>query len=252
MGEVPEPMRYPRSVPEVPFWVEINGRRVGNWTCSPDDLPALAVGWLIAEGYLRPGDELPRLEIVDDDGVLGVEVEIAAEGALEGDLERRHRREHGCGLFYYISCAPDRIGKVSWEGEPPDGELLVPLFQQLFELTREGGVGGLHAAALTDGVELINPILEVGRHNAVDKAIGRTLLEGRSTEGLGLILTARVSGEIALKAARARLSWIASRSVPTTLALAIAGTAGLPVLARTMGRDRYLHEPRPVSVEGWG
>ena len=61
---------------------------------------------------------------------------------------------------------------------------------------------------------------------------GAAVLEGADLRTLGLVTTARISGRIAAQAARAGLAWIASRSVPTTLALEIAGVAGIPVVAR--------------------
>lgn len=237
------------AVPESPFWLEINGRRVGSWTCSPEHLPALAAGWLLAQGYLDAQRRLPVLHQVEDDGVPGVRVALPAEQVLQGDLERRHRREHGCGLHYYIRCAPERIRNRAGRAALPDSAQFVPLFRSLFELSRGGDLGGLHAAALSDGTQLLFPIEEVGRHNAVDKVIGQAILAGAPLSDLGLVLTARISGEIALKAARAGLAWVASRSVPTTLAVQLSGLAGLPLLARAISKEPRLHSPRPAPVE---
>jgi FdhD protein len=190
------------------------------------------------------------MHLVDDDGVMGIRVELPAEQALQGDLERRHRREHGCGLLYFVRCAPERIRDRAGGKMPPAADLIAPLFRSLFALARRGELGGLHAAALTDGRELLFPVEEVGRHNAVDKVIGQALLAGTPTAGLGLILTARISGEIALKAARAGLGWVASRSVPTTLALEVAAHAGLPLLARAVSKEPRLHGIlRPAAEE---
>jgi FdhD protein len=77
----------------------------------------------------------------------------------------------------------------------------------------------------------------VGRHNGADKAIGGALLAGSALRGLGLMTSARISGEIAEKAARAGLAWVASRSVPTTMAVEIASAAGIPLIARAAARD---------------
>jgi FdhD protein len=118
---------------------------------------------------------------------------------------------------------------------------MTSLFRSLFALTRRGDLGGMHAAALSDGNELLFPLEEVGRHNAVDKVIGQAILSGTPTSGLGLVITARISGEIALKAARAGLAWVASRSIPTTLALELASLAGLPLLARAVSKEPRLH-----------
>jgi FdhD protein len=237
------------AVPESPFWLEINGRRVGSWTCSPEHLPALAAGWLLSQGYLDANRRPPALQLVDDDGIPGIRVALPAELVLQGDLERRHRREHGCGLHYYIRCAPERIRDGAGRAPLPEAELFAPLFRSLFALSRRGDLGGLHAAALSDGRELLFPIEEVGRHNAVDKVIGQAIMAGTPLAGLGLVLTARISGEIALKAARAGLAWVASRSIPTTLALEVAALAGLPLLARAAGKEARLHEATRTAQE---
>lgn len=232
------------AVPESPFWLEINGRRVGSWTCSPEHLPALAAGWLMAQGYLDAQHRPPNLRLVDDDGIPGIRVALPAEQALQGDLERRHRREHGCGLLYFTRCAPERIRHRSGGAALPRPEEFAPLFRTLFALSRRGDLGGMHAAALSDGRELLFPIEEVGRHNAVDKVIGQAILAGTALSDLGLVLTARISGEIALKAARAGLAWVASRSVPTTLAVEVAAHAGMPLLARAISKEPRLHGPQ--------
>jgi FdhD protein len=78
----------------------------------------------------------------------------------------------------------------------------------------------------------------VGRHNAVDRALGAAFLAGDGPQGCGLVLSARISGQMAMVAARAGIAWIASRSVPTRLALEIARAAGLPLIARA-GRQGH-------------
>ena len=241
----------PGAVPEIPIWVEVNGRRVAVWSCSPDHVRALAVGWLVAEGALTPGEELPDVELVDDAGILGARIRIAPEAAARVQAERDHRREHGCGLAYFVRCAPATIARPpSPEAIPGDAEFPA-LFRDLYasgEQYRE--TGGVHAAALSDGRTLLYRVEEVGRHNAVDKVIGLSLLEGRDPTGLGLVTTARISGDIALKAARARLGWIASRSVPTTLALEIAKMAGITIIGRAAGKEPRIYRPERSTPGG--
>ncbi|HEX7118137.1 MAG TPA: formate dehydrogenase accessory sulfurtransferase FdhD [Longimicrobiales bacterium] len=234
----------PGAVPEAPFWLELNGRRVATWSCTPEHLHALALGWLVAEGCLAPGEPLPPVEIVDEGDAIGARVRVPADRAARSDAERRHRREHGCGLVHFLHCEPHALDRGAGPGTLPDDADFPTLFRALFAAGdghRE--TGGVHAAALSDGRTLRHHIEEVGRHNAVDKAIGLALLGGEDPAGLGLVLTARISGEIALKAARARLRWIASRSVPTTLAVQIAGAAGIPILGRAVGKEPRLYAP---------
>jgi FdhD protein len=84
----------------------------------------------------------------------------------------------------------------------------------------------------------------------VDKAIGGGLLAGANLARLGLVLSARVSADIAAKAARAGLAWIASRSVPTTLAVEIAEAAGIPIIARAAGPEARVFAGAPAAADG--
>ncbi|HEY8374935.1 MAG TPA: formate dehydrogenase accessory sulfurtransferase FdhD [Nannocystis sp.] len=241
----------PGAVPETPIWVEVNGSRVAVWSCSPEHIRALAVGWLVAEGALAPGDDIPDIELLDDAGVLGARIRIAPEAAARMQAERDHRREHGCGLAFFVRCAPETIGRGPVAGVPPQDVDFPALFRELYasgEQYRE--TGGVHTAALSDGRSLLYRVEEVGRHNAVDKVIGMSLLDGRALAGLGLVTTARISGDIALKAARAGLGWIASRSVPTTLALAIANVAGITIVGRAAGKEPRVYRPERSTPGG--
>ena len=90
----------------------------------------------------------------------------------------------------------------------------------------------MHAAALSDGVALLHTAYDVARHSAVDRAIGLGVKADAGLHELGLVLTARVSGAIALKCGRAGIGWVASRSVATTLAHEIADAYGITVIER--------------------
>jgi FdhD protein len=116
------------------------------------------------------------------------------------------------------------------------------LFKEMFgQGRRYHETGGIHAAALTDGLGLLAHAEDVGRHNAVDKVIGAALLARRDPAGLGLVVTGRISAELAFKAVRAGLAWVATVSVPTTLAVAIAGRAGVTLVGRAVSGTPQLH-----------
>jgi formate dehydrogenase accessory protein FdhD len=88
---------------------------------------------------------------------------------------------------------------------------------------------------------------DVSRHNAVDKTLGGALMAGTPPDPLGLVLTGRITGEIALKAARAGVSWIASRSIATTLAVALAERAGLSMIGRAVSGAPVLYSVQPPA-----
>jgi FdhD protein len=137
---------------------------------------------------------------------------------------------------------------VARRGDPPSAETLRTLFKQLFASgVRYNETGGIHAAALTDAVRLLFHAEDIGRHNAVDKVIGAAVLARTPIEGRGLLVTGRISAELAFKAARAGVAWVATPSVPSTLAVTIAERSGMTLVGRAVSGTPHLHQPPPPA-----
>ncbi|HEY9054584.1 MAG TPA: formate dehydrogenase accessory sulfurtransferase FdhD, partial [Rectinemataceae bacterium] len=91
--------------------------------------------------------------------------------------------------------------------------------------------GGMHIAALAAGSRFIARE-DVGRHNAVDKVLGRALLDGIDLGGSILLTSGRIASDMAAKAINAGIPLLASRSIPTTEAFSLAVDAGLTLVGR--------------------
>ena len=230
------------AVEEVPVWLEVNGAPAVTWMCTPDLLEELAVGCLAGEGFIAGIDELHLRPCATD---LGFWAEIPAERLAQVRAEgRRPVLASGCGAVSIFLAEPDSIRPVPLRGEPPPPERLRALFKGLFARgERYRDTGGIHAAALTDGVELLAHAEDIGRHNAVDKVIGAMLLARRALAGLGLLVTGRISAELAAKAGRAGMAWVATPSVPSTLAVEIARQTGMVLVGRAVSGEPHLHRP---------
>jgi FdhD protein len=92
--------------------------------------------------------------------------------------------------------------------------------QALYEQT-----GGTHAAAVFGPDVAIAE--DLGRHNALDKVIGRCLLQRQDLASCGVLLTSRLSFEMIVKAARAKFQLVCAVSAPTSLAIEIANRCGI-------------------------
>src|SRR3979411_1916630 len=101
--------------------------------------------------------------------------------------------------------------------------------------------GGIHAAALTTEDRLLFHAEDIGRHNAVDKVIGAAVIARESPVGRGLLVTGRISAELAYKAARAGVGYVATPSVPSTLALTIARRTGILLVGRAVSGTPHIH-----------
>jgi FdhD protein len=230
-------------VEEVAVWLEVNGTPAVTWMCTPDQLEELAVGWLHGEGYIGSLTDLKALRPCATD--LGFWADVAEDRvvAIQGE-DRTRVLASGCGAVSVFLADPATAPRGAVRGEPPPVETMRALFKSLFAAgDRYQATGGIHAAAVSDGVALLHHAEDIGRHNAVDKVIGAALLARRTIAGLGLLVTGRISAELAFKAARAGIAWVATPSVPSTLAGLIARRSGTILVGRAVSGAPQVHHP---------
>jgi len=162
---------------------------------------------------------------------------------VKGD-QRRPVLASGCGAVSTFLAHPPAVRHAPAQREPPSPETLRALFKELFARgTRYNETGGIHAAALTDDATLQFHAEDIGRHNAVDKVIGAAVIARQPIAGRGLLVTGRISAELAHKAARAGLAYVATPSVPSTLALTVAQRAGMVLVGRAVSGTPHIHRP---------
>jgi FdhD protein len=236
-------------VAEEPLEIRLNGKPLAITMRTPGDDFALAAGFLVSEGVLGGPADLANIvycagatadgsntyNVVDVRLAPGVEVP-------EITLERNVYTTSSCGLCGKASLDAVRTtARWAITDDPPvriTPELLSALpdrlraAQRVFDRT-----GGLHAAALfTAEGELLDVREDVGRHNAVDKLVGRALREGLlPLEGTILLVSGRASFELAQKAVMAGIPVLAAVSAPSSLAVDLAGEAGLTLVGFLRG-----------------
>jgi FdhD protein len=230
-----------RFVEEIPVWLEVDGARHATWTATPGEIDALAVGRLLTDGFITGAQDVVALHVVDDAPCGSLGLRASVRDARRGLEQRRHLAAHGCGVRGLVGC----LGRIAprTRASPPAQDTFPALLADLYEReeAQRGERGGMHGTGIELGGVLRIVVFDVSRHSAVDKALGRALLNGLPLGTCGLVTTARISGEMAAKAAVADVAYVASRSVPTTLAVEIATAAALPLLARAGSPNSEVH-----------
>lgn len=215
-------------VVEQPVAIDVDGTVVATTMCTPDDLESMAIGFCVAEGLLG-AEVIPDIASVDDDGVTTVRI---ATGRLPGSsIARLGVISSSCGVCGTadMGALVRNVPAVSWAPAPPD-EIIAAAAgslrsgQEVFALT-----GGSHAASAVDPDGRVVEIAEdVGRHNAVDKVVGRLHRAQRlPAVGWTLVVSGRASFEMVQKACAAGFGTLVAVSAPSSLAVDAASRAGL-------------------------
>jgi len=240
---------------EEPLEIRINDEPVTVTMRTPGDDVQLAAGFLYAEGLLKNAKEIGTLrhcENTQNPDLKNI-VNLTYASGHKPDLSRLKRNffaSSACGV-----CGKASIEQIKTLAKPIDSKLKVRLdvvyslghslrkAQTLFEKT-----GGLHAAGVFDEKGVLFVLHEdVGRHNAVDKAIGHMLLENRAPLDHHLLMVSgRTSFEIVQKAVMARIPIVCAVSAPSSLAVETAREFGVTLVGflREDDFNVYTHAER--------
>ena len=225
-------------VTEEPLQLMLDGTDLSVVMRTPGEDVELAAGLLFAEGVIRGRDDIRTVRISveagESEGRIPLDASIVESNVVDVHLAREPRRRPERSMLASSACGV--CGAVMIDDLkrdlailPAGGTLNAALLPGLAERLRSGqGVfevtGGLHAAGLFDiAGELLEMREDVGRHNAVDKVVGRMLLDGRLpvSEGV-LVVSGRAGYEIVQKSISAGIPLLAAVGAPSSLAVALA------------------------------
>lgn len=187
--------------------------------CTPVDIEALAVGFVFSEGMINGMEDVVAVRVKEElPDVVGIQIQYPTRIATKRNLIVTS----SCGM-----CGVRNIKKMLSEIPACDHSITISgnaiaeitenlrSMQQVFQVT-----GGSHAAGIfKSSGEIISFAEDLGRHSALDKAIGKCLIAGQSMKGTGVALSGRVSLEMVTKAARAGIELIIAVSAPSSFAV---------------------------------
>ncbi|MBM4294305.1 MAG: formate dehydrogenase accessory sulfurtransferase FdhD [Deltaproteobacteria bacterium] len=243
-----------RVVVEEPLEIRLGGEPFQVLMRLPGWEKELALGFLVTEGIVEKLAEVITMHFCGTATDPLLPPNVVDVKLTHAALARRGRRHlvvaySSCGL-----CAKEAVAEIRQKVPPlADGLSISPpaLLDLMDRLTQAQSIyhetGGTHAVALAspDGKIFLHAE-DVGRHNAMDKVIGRAFLERRDFSKIVALLSGRLSFEMALKAIRAGIPILAAVSAPTTMALELAGELNLTCVgfARDGRLNVYTHPER--------
>jgi FdhD protein len=225
-------------VTEEPLQLMLEGRPLSVVMRTPGNDLELCLGLMFSEGILRTLEDVSLIHISAEAGEtekgIRVEADLVESNQVDVRFAREPRRRpersmlssSACGVCGTVLIEDLRRDLAPLPGGPEVDPSLLP---RLVDILREGqGVfertGGLHAAGLfgaTGGLLCVRE--DVGRHNAVDKVVGRALLDGNLPASASiLVVSGRAGYEIVQKSISAGIPVLAAVGAPSSLAVALA------------------------------
>jgi FdhD protein len=229
---------------EFSLTIILNNRELVTLLCSPTKLDYLAIGFLFSEGLLKSRDEIKKVIVDGQRGV--VQVKTKEDKGLARELLFKKRFiTSGGGTVKGASFYSDAYIQVQANVEsqvvitPHQVFKLVDEFRhhsQLFQASH-----GVHSAAMCDTKSILVFADDLGRHNAIDKIFGECVLKDIPTDNRIVITTGRVPSEQLLKVAKRKIPIIISLTVPTGLGVKLAADFGITLIGSVKGKSMNVY-----------
>ena len=225
-----------RLLGEEPLSIRIQGKPYAVVMRTPGDELPHAAGFCLSEGIVDTPEDFATLAVCEGDtaNVVTVTLKPPRDTMAAALINRRsYISQTSCGI-----CGKEVVADLIQAIPPLHDNIVLNIsevashldalsaHQPLRETTKTS-----HAAILFNtGLELLASAEDVGRHNALDKAVGKLFLNGTLHKATILILSSRISYEMVQKAGRAKIPIILAKSRPTALAVSLASELNLTLV----------------------
>jgi FdhD protein len=224
---------------EEPLSVRVQGNPYSVVMRTPGDEIEMVAGFCLTEGIVDSRDDYISIAFCDgaDTNVVAVTLKPSRREKISQILDRRgFISQTSCGL-----CGKEIVNDLFQEIQPLETGCRLDIgqaFNRLENIYRSQPLRhqtrAAHAALLYSAdLELIALAEDVGRHNALDKVIGKAFLEDSLNQAAMLVLSSRISYELVQKAARARIPVIVALSRPTALAVQLASKLNMTLATQS-------------------
>ena len=236
------------TIEEARLNVYLNGNKAISMMCIPIDQEAHAIGFLMSENVISSMDDVDEINISED----GLRVDIKAK-IVENSLENLYKEK-----TLVSGCGGGVTGNIAGQVEVPFNqtrfhvkpELIsseIKKFYQDSELYTLTGCVHKAMLYLEDGTTVTSE--DIGRHNAIDKVVGKCKIDNLDTAKSILFVSGRLSSEMVVKAVMHKVPIVVSRTAPTNLGVRTAHKHGLTLIGFARGKKMniYTHSGRVIG-----
>jgi FdhD protein len=219
--------------------IHLNGHPLTSLKITPDDFPAFAVGFVICEGLV------PDMGSIREVSINLPDIMVTAPGSAS------YEKEH---LIEIRSAGVGISTPAGYQGQPlgPGISISVDTLFNATNLVHETSsvwkaTGGTHCTAILDvDGRLISSAEDIGRHNSVDKAVGKALLAGVDLSRCFMVCTGRLPADMVAKAYRAGITIMVSNNAPFSSGIDLAERMNMTLagFARPPKVSIYSHPER--------
>lgn len=219
---------------ESPLTLFINGYQFLTLMILKENLEELIIGFLAAEGIIEKKQDLKSIDLKHEETVAMIEI----KADFSPNNYKKRTLTSGCGagstFINLEDCARTQeiTSKQKYQAES--------FTSLMFELQQNSKyfqkTGGTHTAALASADKIIYQLEDIGRHNALDKVIGRALIENIDLKNKIILTSGRISSEMIIKVLKQGIPFLLSRSAPTDSAVKIARDRNMTLIAFCRGQ----------------
>jgi FdhD protein len=231
---------------EEPLSIRVEGNPYSVMMRTPGDEIPLAAGFCLTEGIIDTPEDYTSIAFCDgeDTNVIAVTLKPSRRHKISEILDRRgFISQSSCGL-----CGKEIVKDLFQLIKPLEDDIRIDVNKALSCLETisrhqplRSQTRAAHAAVLyTAKFDFIAAAEDVGRHNALDKVIGKILLDRKLGQAALLTLSSRISYELVQKSARARIPIILAISRPTALAVKLASELNITLASLADGPGLYV------------
>ncbi len=228
-------------VVESPFTIFIDGKEIITLLCTPKSLEELSIGFIISEGFINNIDDIDEISMDEESSI--AYISLKRKNSFAEKFQGKRTITSGCGkgtVFYNVLD--------SFKSKKIENPLEIDIdiikenmrdFNKRSHLFLE--TGGVHSCGLYDGSKMLIFEEDIGRHNALDKIIGKALKQELNLKDKMIFTSGRISSEILIKTAKREISTIVSRSAPTSLAIDMAKQLGINLIGFVRGEKLNIY-----------